>query len=168
MATATFSSDLAIGIAEKMAQVVEKVGVEELNPEQASTGIRMCGFLQELFAQARRSIEEGLSAGVDAREFAAKYERGVIGLEAIMTMTQQAVTKARTSQLSPAAEQFVSSYRASMDEMRSLHQFLVEALAKAKLPARPIDWNRVQEAEAAFARGETKPLQRSPKRQAGK
>jgi hypothetical protein len=161
-------SDLAVGMAEKMAQAFETGRLEELTPEQVSIGIRMCGFLQELFAHARRSIEEGLSQGVEAKAFAARYERAVNELEAVLTMTERVVTKARTSQLPPPADQLVSRYRALMDDMISLHQFLAEAVAKAKLPARPMDWNRVQEAEAAFARGETKPFQRSSKKQAGK
>jgi hypothetical protein len=163
MATATMLPDLAVGFAETMVSTFETRRVEELTPEEISTAIRMCVFLQDLFAQARRSIAEGLSQGVDAGEFATKYQRAVTDLEAVLTTAQRVVTKARTSPLPPAAEQFVSSYRALMDDMLSLRQFLADAVAKAKLPVRPIDWKRVQEAEAAYARGETNPFQRSPK-----
>jgi hypothetical protein len=163
MATATMFADLAVGFAETMAKTFEMGRVEELTPEEVSTAIRMCVFLQDLFAQARRSIAEALSQGVDARAFAAKYEQAVTDLEAVLTTAQRVVTKARTSPLPPPAEQFISSYRALMDDMLSLHEFLAEAVAKAKLPVRPIDWKRVQEAEAAYAKGETKPFQTAPK-----
>ena len=71
MATATMLPDLAVGFAETMANTFETGRVEELTPEEVSTAIRMCVFLQDLFAQARRSMVEGLSQGVDARAFAA-------------------------------------------------------------------------------------------------
>ena len=155
---------LAVEWAEAMADAFETCKLEELTAEQVSTGIRMCVLLQDLFAQARQSIVEALSQGVEAGEFAAKYERALTSLEAVLTTTQRVVTKARTSPLPPAAEQFVCSYRALMDDMLALHQFLAEAVAKAKLPIRPVDWKRVQAAEAAYTRGETKPFQRSHRR----
>jgi hypothetical protein len=167
MDTATILPNLAVGFAEKMAHAFEIGRVEELAPEEVSTAIRLCAVLQDLFAQTRRSIAAELSQGVEARGFAAKYERAVIDLEAVLKVTQRVVTKARTNSLPPPAEQFVSSYRALMDEMLSLHRFLAEAVETAKRPVRPVDWKRVQEAEAAFARGETKPFQRSSKKEAG-
>ncbi len=163
MATATMFPGLAVGFAEAMANTFETGRVEELTPEEVSTAIRTCVFLRDLFTQARQSIEEQLSQGVDARAFAAKHEKAVADLEEVVKTAQRVVTKARTSSLLPPVQQFVSSYRALLDDMVSLHQFLAEAVAKAKLPVRPVDWNRVQEAKAAYASGETKPFQRSSK-----
>jgi hypothetical protein len=155
--------ELAVGFVETMAKTFETGRVEELTPAEVSTAIRTCVFLRELFAQARRSIAEGLSQGVDAQAFAAKYAPAVTGLGASLRTVERVVTKARTRPLPPPAEQFISSYRDLMDDLLGLHQFLAEAVAKAKLPARPVDWNRAQEAAAAYARGETKPFQRSAK-----
>jgi len=163
MAIATILPDLAVEFAERMANRFDEGKVEELTPDEVATAIRMCAFLQDLFAQARRSLVEGLSQGVDARAFAAKYERAVTELGAVLITAQRVVTKARTSILPPPAEQFLSSYRALMDDMSSLHGVLAEAVAKAKLPLRPVDWKRVQDAEAAYASNETKPFERSPK-----
>jgi hypothetical protein len=167
MPTATMLPDLAVGFAGTMANTFEAGGVEELTPEEVSAAIRTCDFLQELFGQARRSIEEGLSQGVDAKAFAAKYERAVTGLEAVLTVTERVVTKARTNPLPPPAEEFVSRYRALLDDLISLRQLLAEAVGKAKLPTRPVDRNRAQEAEAAYARGDTKPLRRPSQQQPG-
>ncbi len=163
MATATMVPDLLVGLAATMANAFETRSVVELPPDDLSAGLSLCVSLQDLVKKARRSIEEGLSQGVDARAFAAKYERAVTGLETVLTTTERIITRARTSPLPPPAEQFVSGYRALLDDMISLHQFLAEAVAKAKLPVRPIDWNRVKEAEDAYARGETKLFQRSLK-----
>ena len=162
MATPTMFPDLAVGFAEKMANTFDG-RIKELSPDQASIAIRACAFLQDLFAQARRSIEEELSQGVEAGAFVAKYERLASDLEPVLTTTQRVVTEARSILHSEPVGQVVSSYRALMDEMLSLHEFLAKAVAKAKLPARPVDWKRVQEAETAYASGETKPFQRSPR-----
>jgi hypothetical protein len=143
-------------------QAVERVRVEEMTPEDASAAIRLCVFLQGLFAEARQEIEEELSRGVDARAFAARYKRMVAGLDAIL-LTHRGVTKAQASELPSPGEQFIVSYQALLDDLSSLHQLLAEALAKAKLPVRPVDWKRVQEAEDAYAKGQTKPFQPSGK-----
>jgi len=149
--------DLAVGFAEKMANTFEG-RIKELTPDQVSTAIRACAFLQDLFAQARRSIEEELSQGVEAGAFVAKYERLATDLEPVLTTTPWVVTEARTIPHSEPVEQVVSSYRALMDEMLSLHELLAKAVAKAKLPARPVDWKRVQEAETTYARGRDEAL----------
>jgi hypothetical protein len=148
---------------ETMADMLETGSVQEMTSEEVSVAISMCVLLQGIFSRARRAIEEGLSQGVDGCEFVAKYERAVTDLEEVLTTAQRVVAKARMSPLSPSVELFISNYGALMDDMLSLRQFLAEAVAKAKQPVRPIDWNRVQEAEAAYARGETKPFQRSAK-----
>jgi hypothetical protein len=148
---------------ETMTETVVTGKVEELTSEQVSAAIGMCGLLRNLFVDARRSIERGLSQGVDAKEFAAKYEQAVVNLEAVLTTTQKVVTKARIGSLPPPAEQVVASFTALMDDLLSLHQFLAGAVATAKMPHAPVDWKRVQEAKAAYERGETKVFQRSPR-----
>ncbi len=47
------------------------------------------------------------------------------------------------------------------EDMASLEELLAQPLAKAKAAPRPIDWTRVEAAEAAYACGETKLFQRS-------
>jgi hypothetical protein len=155
--------DLAFEFAETMADAFETRKVEELTSEEVSAAIFACHFLRHLFTMARRSIEECLCAGIDAKAFAARYEKAIVDLEAILGTVERVVTRAQTTPLPPPAEQFISNYRALMDDILNLRQFLVEAVAKAKLPVRPIDWKRAQEAEAAYARGETRPIQRSSK-----
>src|SRR5438445_424960 len=51
MTTATMFPDLAVGFAEKMANTFDAGRIEELTSDQASTAIRACAFLQDLFAQ---------------------------------------------------------------------------------------------------------------------
>jgi hypothetical protein len=163
MATATLLPNLAVEWAGTMANAFETSRVDTLTPEELRAALSMCAALQDLFASARRSIAERLAQGEDAGAFAADYEQLVVGLKELWTTTERTVTKARTSPLPPAAEQFVASYRSLMDEIAGLHQFLANAVAKAKQPLGSIDNRRVQEAEAAYARGETKPFRRSAK-----
>ena len=58
-------------------------------------------------------------------------------------------------------EEMISRFEDLDSDLTSLRQFLLEALEKAKKPARPIDWQRVREAEEAYARGETKPFRKT-------
>jgi hypothetical protein len=163
MATATLLPNLAVEWAGTMANAFQTGRVDALTPEELRAAMSMCAALQDLFASARRSIAERLAQGVDAGAFATDYEQLVVGLKELWSTTERTVTKAGTSPLPPAAEQFVASYRSLTDEIAGLHQFLANAVAKAKQPLGAIDKRRVQEAEAAYARGETKPFRRSAK-----
>lgn len=160
-------SDLAVGFARQMASAFETDNVEQLAPDQALTAIHLCKFLQSLFADARRSIDSRLAQGVDASTFAGTYGRAVADLETALAATERVVARGRDASLSPQAALFVSSYRDLMDEMLGLRKFLQEAVAKAKLPPRAVDRKRIDAAEAAFDRGQTRPFQRSSKERAG-
>jgi hypothetical protein len=161
MATATVLPDMALQFAERMSEALEPGRVEELSVQEVSAAILTCSFLRNLFSMVRQSIETALSDGVDAKSFAAKYERAVPELDKIMATTARVVQKARTSHLPPPTEELVTNYQALGEALADLRHFLVEVLAKVKAPVRPIDWTRVQEAEAAYARGETKPFQKT-------
>jgi hypothetical protein len=158
MATAMVFPDLVTGIAEKVAITIEAGKVEELSADEVKAAILACDFLRNLFSMARRSIEDGLRGGVDAKAFAIRYERGVADLDRVLAVVARVLTKARTSRLPALAEAFVSNYQALGDEMADLRQFLAECVAKAKAPVRPVDFKRVQEAEEAYVRGETRPF----------
>jgi hypothetical protein len=167
MTTATMSSQsvvdtkLAEAMAGALAEAAEKV--EVLTAEQLSNWNRGCDFLRSLNKQARQSIEEVLCQGVDAKAFVAGFEGELAALSRVASITGRVLTIARNSPLPPEGEEFVANYRALLDEVLSLHQFLADAVAKAKAPRRSIDWQRVHEVEAAYARGETKPFQPSSK-----
>ena len=158
----TFTGFL-VGFAETLANQLEMGGVEALTPEEVSKTIRLCAFFQQEFAQARQSLVTHLTRGVDGRAFAAKFEGRVVSLEAILAAMNRVVTEARTNPVSSQPEEFLSSLRALMDEILQLHGTISHAVAAAKIPIRP-DWKKMQEADEAYARGETKPFQRrSPK-----
>ena len=89
MATATMFPDLALGWAGKMADTLDSGKIEELTSDEASAAIMACHTLRDLFATFRRSVEEELTQGVDAKAFAAKYEFLVTDLETISTASQR-------------------------------------------------------------------------------
>jgi hypothetical protein len=165
MAAATCVADLALGFAAKMTEVLE--AVPELTAEEVSVVIRTCRFLRDLFTEARRSAEAALAAGACAQAFAAKYENTVADLDATLRIVERMLTQARTNPLPALTEELVSNYQSLRGDLTGFRQFLGEALAKVKTPVRPIDWKRIQEAETAYARGETKPFQRLAKKPAG-
>jgi hypothetical protein len=111
MGTATFVPDLALGFAQMMNDVFEKCKVEELTASEVSDAIFFGRVVRDVLAKARQSIEASLCAGVDAHAFAAKYERTVTDLDALLTTVEQVVAKARTSRLPAPAEELVSSYQ---------------------------------------------------------
>ena len=49
-------------------------------------------------------------------------------------------------------------------QIMSMHRDLLkESLSKMKSLRSPIDWEKVQETQSAYIRGETKPFKRTPK-----
>jgi hypothetical protein len=169
MATATLPPDAAIGwvdAARNMGDAFDSVKFEDLTPDRVLFAISACRSLRAGFAMARQSIEASLIAGIDAKAFAANHDRLLPGLDALLATVARVLAKAQTSHFPTEAEQFLSDFRALEADVIALRQFLLEALTKAKSPSRPIDWNRVHESEAAYARGGTKRFQRSSTRPA--
>jgi hypothetical protein len=158
--------DLAMGCAERINAAFDANNVEDWTPDDVSAAIFACNSLQTLVALARRSIDSALRKGVDAKAFAAKYE-GVVGhLGAVAKTVDRLAAAIPLSQRPILTEELVRSYRNVGNELTILREFLTDALSKTKTP-RPIDWKRIEAAEAAYARGETKPLQRPLASRAG-
>ena len=161
MASASFVPDLALGLAVKISAAIETGRIEDLAADEVSAAIFACQSLRHLFALARTSIEKALRQGVDARAFASACERAILGLDAATQTAERVAAKVHAGRLPALAEELLANYQDLAADIANLRQFLGEALSSAKAPARPIDWNRVHAAEAAFDGGETKPFQRS-------
>lgn len=161
-APATLFPDMLVGIAGTIAAQLEASSVEELTtaPEDASRAIRLCAFFREQFAQARQSLVKRLSRRVEGRSFATKFEDRLTSLETLLAQMARVITKLRTDSPSPPLEELVASFRALMDEILSFHQLVSEAVRTAKMPLGAVDWDRIREADEAYARGETKPFRR--------
>ena len=153
--TTETSVDLPVSV---LADLVARV--EHLTPEEIARTITICDHLVAIFAESRRSIGEFLAQGMNAKEFATKYEKGLHGLESILTGLESAVAHYRDKALPPPADECLSRFHDVIDEMLGLRQFIKQAVDKAKLPHRPVDGARLEEARKAYERGETKPFER--------
>jgi hypothetical protein len=136
-----------------------------MSTDEVATAIRTCQFIRSLVADAHRTIMEELRGGVDAKVFAVKYEKAVSDLDRMVETAKQMVAKAQATTLPAPAQQFLADYQELACDLASLRQFLADALAKAKIPPRAIDWKHVGEVEEAHARGEF--LRSSSSRTAG-
>jgi len=155
--TTEVSRDLPVSVLEQVANFVDTV--EDRTPEEISQAITICAFLQALFVESRRSIGEFLAQGVDAKEFATKYEKALNDLGPMLTGIDKIIAHFRDKSLPPPADECVSRFRELMDEVLRLYQFISGAVDKANLPHRPADWERIEEARNVYQRGETKPFQ---------
>lgn len=161
MASATFETTVAAGTAEALERIF--ANVEELSAKDVHTALLVCDFIQTLFRTARASIESALRQGVDARAFAATYERSVVRLETTKDAVSRVLAKVRGTRLPVLGGELISRYEDLDADLASLRQFLLEAIAEAKKPSCPVDWQRVREAEEAYARGETKTFRKIAK-----
>jgi hypothetical protein len=161
MTTATVLPELSVSFAQRTTAAFETANLDEMTPGEVARNVELLSALRQVLRLARHSIEEVLSRGVDAGEFAAKYERAVSDLGPLAEALGRVVAKTQ-AKLAPAhAKELGSHFQALAADIANHRQFFATAVAKAKAPPRPIDWQRVQEAEAAYARGETKPFQQS-------
>ncbi len=127
-------------------------------PEES---LRLCLDLlrpiRENIVGMRRTVEDRLAQGVEARSFAREY--GPV-LPAIRE--QAAQFREFTERLSSAGDAASARLREPVHsmilEMEAVRDLLEEALARASETPPPVDGERIRAAEEAHARGETKPL----------
>jgi hypothetical protein len=109
--------------------------------------------MRESAANARRSIEEKVAKGVEARSFVRDYgpclspaeEHHALSLELVETLLQAE---------DEASGRLVAELRLLEQENRALRDLLAEVLSRAKAPPPALDWERLKkEADAEFAAG---------------
>ncbi|HTU18974.1 MAG TPA: hypothetical protein VMG10_13015 [Gemmataceae bacterium] len=159
MVTATLETEGAFGAAEALKHVL--AGVETLSPRTVHTALVICDFIQSMFKMAHASIQSGLCQGVEARAFAVKYEQAIVRLDEIRDIVGRLLAKVKGQRLPSLGEDLISRYEDLDSDLTRIRKFLLEAVQKAKMPTRAIDWERVREAEAAYSRGEMKPYRKS-------
>ncbi len=138
--------------------------------EWPSQSLQLCSDLVRKFlanvTNMRSMLEKLMTAGVEARSFAR-------GCGSLSTDTDDQIDIVRgiivrlSAALDAASESPTAELRSLEQGLRSLEQetgafrdLLAEALSRASEAPRPIDWERVQAAEDAYACGETKPFSR--------
>jgi hypothetical protein len=165
MSTAVYPI-LANGLIDTITSAMQAEPVDEWSPEAVEEAVSLCRQARRAVQSIRDDREQALQAGQEAKGFVAQNEPLAQILSGKLAVFSRLVEEFSDRVLTPRMKEFVSESQALAHEATDLHSFLEEALAKAKAPPRPIDWNRVQAAEAASARGETKPFQRRPQAEA--
>jgi hypothetical protein len=160
MATAALTPDLAMGLAGKVSAAIDTGRVEGWSADDVATAVLASRFLRELLARVQHSVVSELRQGTDAQGFADRYATANTDLETIQQTVKRVLEKTRANGLPAQADELVSTLEAVGDDITRLRQFVSEALAKANAPARPVDWIKVQEIEAACGWG--RPVERQP------
>jgi hypothetical protein len=113
-----------------------------------------------------RCLENVLAEGVEAGSFARDYDPLLAAHEEQLAMVRGLVEQLASAE-ELAAESLVGELRSLGNELRLLEQemrsyrdLLAEALSRAKAAPRSLDWERVRDAEEAYARGETRRFSR--------
>jgi hypothetical protein len=153
---------LASGIIHTITNAMQAEAVEEWSAEAVEAAISLCRQARRAVKDIRHEQEQMLQGGMQAKAFVAQIEPRAQIMGRGLAVLSRLVEGQGGRALDPRMQNFLSESQALVREAADLQSFLSEALAKAKVPPRPMDWNRVQEAEGAYARGETKPFQKHP------
>ena len=105
----------------------------------------------------RHRLEAKVVDGVEAHSFVRDYGPLLAATDEQLAGLQPLMEKLPAED-SPALSHLGAELRSLIDEKRSFRAFLAEALARAAARPRPVDFERSRSAEAAYARGETKPF----------
>lgn len=115
--------------------------------------------MRENAATMRPVLEDILGRGVEARSFVREYSPLLSSTNNHLAGLRELVEAGeRLSAEHAEFESMAAEFRRLEQETQAFRDFLAEAIAQASKPPRPIDWDRVRQAEQAYARGETKPF----------
>jgi hypothetical protein len=122
--------------------------------------------LRENAVNVRAMLEILLAEGGEARSLATTLNPYLLDFEESLATIQGTTQMGRSLQADPEIGQWpqfeaqIGSFMAEMllleQELQATRDLLATVLARASQPPPPIDWDRVQAAEEAYARGETK------------
>ncbi len=150
------------GLFDTIVRAMQTVRAEEWPAEVVEEGISLCQQARRLIRGSRHEIERLLRHGCEAKMFVTLVEPPELLWQSFFTFSR-VVEELGNRDVSPLTGNFLSEAQALSREAADLHRFLSAALAKANIPPRPIDWQRVKDAEEAYSRGETKPFQKAAK-----
>ncbi len=123
--------------------------------------LQLClNVLREIRASAtdtRQAVEEELAGGVEARSFTRHYGPFLAAADQHVALVRELLDRL-SPPADPASEGLLAELRLLEREHTAFRDLLGEALSRASEPPRPVDEGRVRAAEAAHARGETKPI----------
>ncbi|SRR5581483_8725467 len=146
------------GLLETLTRALQTERADQWSTEAVEVAISLCQQARKAVRGIRQEQELLLSNGKEAKAFVAEVEPLTQTLGQGLALLSVPVEALNGLILSPQQAEFRSESQALLREAADLHGFLMAALAKAKSPSRPHDWQRIREKEEAYLRGETKPL----------
>jgi hypothetical protein len=164
MSFGTIVPDMVLGFAEAVTQAIEAGEQSEWSVEDVRQITLASRETREKIVVLDDMVRNQLKNGVDAATFAKQAEGLLVRLD--KCLLQHSVVLAGMDRFQTTAPEMVELIAAfeELGKGASRHRDLLkEAVSKIRTPRRPIDWQQVQEVQAAFARGETASLAGTPR-----
>ena len=149
---------LATGQLDTIFRAVQAGPIRDWPAEAIQLVIAQCRQAVSAIQIARRSYDALLRQGTDANSFVAQTEPFLRTLRSVPAESSKVLEQFKGQVLEPPLRELWSAFVAMTLEAADLIGFLETAIATANLPSKPIDWERVRQAEEAYMRGETKPF----------
>ena len=165
MVFGTVFPEMVMEFAETVTHAVE---IGEKEEEWSAEDVRhvavACRETGEKFGSMQEMLRNALTGGVDVAAFVKQEGPRLARLDKLLLRHSAILAEAdRLQALSPETREVVADFEAMGRAMSLFRDLLKEALSKMTTPRFPIDWQRVEEAQAAVGRRETKPFHRTPK-----
>jgi hypothetical protein len=153
-------SGIAIDFAEVAAGAVEKQGAARLTPLEARMLLRVYQDFRQAIAEANAMWIKYLSEGIQVRPDPAdaQTEETSRRLQPLGHRIRRMAKEARQHPIPDYAEKLVEEMEATAQEMLRSDELVKDYLAAVNAPPRPVDWDRIRQADEEFARGEFRRL----------
>jgi hypothetical protein len=163
MTFGTVFPEMAMGFAESVTHAVQVAETKEWSAEDVRQVVAACREVRQKFDAMGRLLRDALVEGVDAATFVRQEEPHLARLEKLLSQHAAILAEADRIQAPQSGHgEFLAEFEAMGKAMSGVRDLLRQALSAMTTPRRPVDWQRVQEAQAAHVRGETRPLEATP------
>jgi hypothetical protein len=170
MTTDTILPEVVMDVGETVTRAVETKEKKDWSVEDLKLIANLARLTRDRFAAATVVLHEKLGQGVNAATFLKREEPRFPRLDklvqrhcVLLAVLDRLQADATDPDFSSAARELTAVWEETGKAMSGLRDLLAEALAMMKAPRRPVDWERIRQAQAAFAQGETKPFKTATK-----
>jgi hypothetical protein len=154
---------MVMEFAETVTHAVEAGAGQELSAEDIQQVATACRETREKFTSMQEMLRKELTHGVDTATFVQRHEPRLARLDKLCLHHSAALAEADRLRAIPfETRELIAEFEALGKAVSRFRDLLKEALSKMKTPRRPIDWQRVQQAQEAYRKGETAPFERMP------
>jgi hypothetical protein len=163
MGYSTVFPEMVMGFAETVTHAVEVGESNKWSEEDARQITAACRETGDKFRSLEQILRLRLTEGVNAATFLKEEQLRLARLDKLLSQHAAALTESDRLQRVPSeALELIAAFEELGKTIARFRDLLKTAISKMNTPRRPVDWQRVQEAQAAFGKGETKPLDGTP------